>query len=49
MCSAETDEDNEPSSGQCPECGGDCYQLGQLGAVRWLRCRQCGLDVAEED
>jgi len=27
---------------QCPQCGGEGNELGTLGALLHLRCRQCG-------
>ena len=31
---------------QCPQCGGREYQLlGELGALVWRRCRDCGWDA----
>ena len=31
----------------CPACGGDVYLLGELGSLRWFRCRACGLDSSK--
>ena len=32
----------------CQSCGGPTYRLGDLGKVRWYRCRNCGLDTPDE-
>lgn len=26
----------------CPSCGGPGFVLGDLGQLRWFRCRNCG-------
>jgi hypothetical protein len=28
---------------RCPACGGELVALGNLGAVAWSRCRDCGI------
>ena len=28
----------------CPVCPGRGMPLGQLGRLRWYRCRDCGID-----
>lgn len=28
----------------CPVCPGHGVPLGQLGPLRWYRCRDCGID-----
>jgi hypothetical protein len=40
----EPDQDDEPWIPCCPACGGDGIVLGDLGEVRWFRCRACGVD-----
>ncbi len=32
----------------CPICGGELLQMGKLGDKTWFRCKQCGIDVAQE-
>lgn len=31
----------------CPACGGDVFLLGELGSLRWFRCRACGMDSSK--
>ena len=33
----------------CNECGGELVELGQLGVLLWLRCRNCGMTAAVEN
>jgi tRNA(Ile2) C34 agmatinyltransferase TiaS len=33
-----------PAMPTCPVCPGHGMPLGQLGALRWYRCRDCGID-----
>lgn len=33
-----------PQSPACPVCPGRGVPLGQLGHLRWYRCRDCGID-----
>ena len=33
-----------PQSPTCPVCPGWGMPLGQLGRLRWYRCRDCGID-----
>ena len=33
---------------ECPECGGPGVPLGALGRKIWFRCRNCGMDFANE-
>ena len=33
-----------PQSPTCPVCPGRGVPLGQLGRLRWYRCRDCGID-----
>jgi tRNA(Ile2) C34 agmatinyltransferase TiaS len=33
-----------PQSPTCPVCPGRGTPLGQLGRLRWYRCRDCGID-----
>ena len=30
--------------GRCPMCGGEGILLGALRALRWFRCRACGIE-----
>ncbi len=30
----------------CPVCPGHGVPLGQLGPLRWFRCRDCGIDFS---
>ena len=32
----------------CPFCGGPLEELGALGSVYWMRCRDCGMDVSAD-
>ncbi len=32
-----------PQSPACPVCPGRGVRLGQLGRLRWYRCRDCGI------
>jgi tRNA(Ile2) C34 agmatinyltransferase TiaS len=33
-----------PTTPACPVCPGRGVPLGQLGTLRWYRCRDCGID-----
>ena len=33
-----------PQPPACPVCPGRGMPLGQLGRLRWYRCRDCGID-----
>lgn len=33
-----------PQTPACPVCPGQGVPLGQLGPLRWYRCRDCGID-----
>lgn len=33
---------------ECPLCNGPLVELGKLGSVTHLRCRNCGHDVSQE-
>ncbi len=33
----------------CPICTGPALLLGELDAVTWLRCRDCGIEWSEQD
>jgi transposase-like protein len=33
-----------PQPPACPVCSGQGVPLGQLGRLRWYRCRDCGID-----
>lgn len=33
-----------PQPPACPVCPGWGMPLGQLGRLRWYRCRDCGID-----
>ncbi len=35
------------SSSECPMCRGQLLPLGSLGGLLWLRCRDCGMEVAD--
>ena len=28
----------------CPVCDGEGIYMGQLGSLRWYRCRRCGME-----
>ena len=32
----------------CKLCSGRLYRLGQLGALVWYRCRQCGMEFGKQ-
>lgn len=32
---------------KCPMCKGPRMFLGQLGLMRWFRCRNCGMDFSK--
>ena len=32
----------------CPVCPGHGVPLGQLGPLRWFRCRDCGIDFSRQ-
>ena len=35
-----------PHPPACPVCPGRGMVLGQLGRLRWYRCRDCGIDFS---
>jgi transposase-like protein len=37
-----------PYAPHCPLCGGMGTLLGILGLRQWWRCRDCGVDFAQE-
>lgn len=41
--------DCEQDTMECTECSGTAYSIGFLGNVQWFRCRQCGMEVCNED
>ncbi|HOJ04973.1 MAG TPA: hypothetical protein PK916_13325 [Bacteroidota bacterium] len=30
----------------CPACGGDAYEMGNLGILMWYRCQYCDMEFA---
>lgn len=41
------DENEMDEIEQCGTCGGQLFELGMLGRVRWMQCRNCGLNHME--
>lgn len=37
------EDDDDYADDSCPACAGPPVVLGDLGAVTWCRCRNCGL------
>ncbi len=41
--------ESEVKATTCPICTGPARLLGELGAMTWLRCRDCGIEWSESD
>jgi hypothetical protein len=39
---------NPTNRSRCRLCGGALALLGDLGSLRWLRCRNCGMDFCRK-